>query len=179
MDNLINRGVLVLNHNYEPLNICRLKRAIILIFNKKAEFLEYDSAKIRTVNNTLEVPSVIRMLYYIKRPKPNIQLTRNNIFARDNYTCQYCGKMTKDLTLDHIIPKRLGGKSTWENLVSACKNCNNKKGEKTLQQANMQLIKQPKVLTYYPGFNLNKNSKMPLNESWRRYLPYEKKDDSH
>lgn len=179
MDNLINRGVLVLNHNYEPLNICRLKRAIILIFNKKAELLEYDSAKIRTVNSTLEVPSVIRMLYYIRRPKPNIQLTRNNIFARDNYTCQYCGKMTKDLTLDHIIPKRLGGKSTWENLVSACKTCNNKKGEKTLQQVNMQLIKQPKALTYYPGFNLNKNSKMPLNDSWRRYLTYEKKDGSH
>jgi 5-methylcytosine-specific restriction endonuclease McrA len=178
VEDLLNRGVLVLNYNYEPFNICRVKRAIVLIFNKKAEPLEYDSAKIRTVSGVFEIPSVIRMLYYIQRPKPHIQLTRNNIFARDNYTCQYCGKMTKDLTLDHVIPKRLGGKSTWENLVSACKSCNNKKGEKTLQQANMKLIKQPKPLTSHLGFKLKLNSNIPWHNTWRRYLQYDKKDDS-
>ena len=113
--------VLVLNQNYEPLNVCNLPRAFRLVFGEKAEVIEYDHQVIRTPRTEYRAPSVIRLQYQIRRPRPRVKLSRREIFARDRHTCQYCGRQTHDLTLDHVVPRHRGGGHTWENLVTACK----------------------------------------------------------
>src|SRR5215212_7443719 len=97
-----------------------------------AEVLEHGRGHIRTPTLTFQRPSVIRLVYLIKRPRPKVRLTRREIFLRDHFTCQYCGIKTRDLTLDHIIPRHRGGMHSWENLASACRSCNHKKGGKSL-----------------------------------------------
>ncbi|PIU67990.1 MAG: HNH endonuclease [Armatimonadetes bacterium CG07_land_8_20_14_0_80_40_9] len=168
----MNQGVLVLNQNYEPLNICRLRRALVLMQKDKAQVIENDTRKVHTVDRVFESPSVIRIVYFVKKPRPNLQPSRQSIFARDGYTCQYCGKVSRDLTLDHVVPKRIGGKKDWENLVSACKGCNNRKGDKTLKEAKMKLIKEPKKPKYLPKLTLSRYSRLEEKEEWRRYLSY-------
>jgi len=135
--------VLVLNQNYEPLNVCNARRALVLIDGGKAEVLEHAPGFIRTPSTALPRPSVIRLVQLIRRPRPRVRLTRREVFLRDNYTCQYCGVRTRDLTLDHVIPRHMGGSHTWENLVSACRACNHRKGGKTPEQARMHLRRQP------------------------------------
>lgn len=166
----MNRRVLVLNQNYEPLNICRLRRAIVLVLQGKAEIIESDSKVVRTVDRSFEAPSVIKLVYFVRKPRPKLQLSRRSILARDNYRCQYCGQHSSELTIDHVIPRRFGGKSTWENLVTACKQCNNKKGDKTLQQANMKLIKLPKKIKYLPNFSFSRHYKGIERKEWEKYL---------
>lgn len=166
----MNLRVLVLNFNYEPLNVCQLKRAIVLLLKKKAEVLEYDSIKIHSEKQIFEAPSIIKLLYLVKKPRTVVKLSRHSILARDNFSCQYCGKKSEDLTIDHIIPKRLGGKKVWENLVSACKKCNAKKADKTLKQANMHLIKKPKAITFLPLYSLSKDLSLANYEKWKKYL---------
>jgi len=95
---------------------------------------------------------------------------KEQIRKRDNFTCQYCGKKSEGLTIDHIIPKRLGGKSSWENLVSACRKCNAKKADKTLTQANMHLIKIPRAITFLPLYSLSKDLSLANYEQWKKYL---------
>ena len=109
--------VLVLNQNYEPLNICNVRRAIVLVIDGKAEVLEEYDFALRSASAEYASPSVIRLVYMIKRPRPKVKLTRREIFIRDDYTCQYCGRRTSDLTLDHIHPRSRGGQHTWLNLV--------------------------------------------------------------
>ena len=136
--------VLVLNQNYEPLHICNARRALVLVLGGKAEVLQEDSdVHLHTSTNDFTVPSVVRMMYLVHRPRPRVKLTRREIFLRDNYTCQYCGKVTHDLTLDHVHPKSRGGAHTWENLASACKECNHRKGGRTHEEARMRLKKSP------------------------------------
>jgi 5-methylcytosine-specific restriction endonuclease McrA len=135
--------VLLLNQNYEPLNVCTMRRAIVLVIVGKAEVLENSRGYIHTSTRAFPRPSVIRLVYMIHRPHPRARLTRKEVFRRDNYTCQYCGRQTKDLTLDHVVPRRRGGGHTWENLVSACQVCNRRKGGKTLKEAHMRLLRQP------------------------------------
>ncbi len=145
-------SVLVLNQNYEPLNVCNEKRAIVLLSCGKAEVLEHGIGLLRSPSQSLQRPSVIRLVYLIKRPRLKARLTRKEIFLRDNYTCQYCGSRGRDLTLDHVVPRHRGGKHTWENLVSACRACNHRKGGKTLEEARLTLRRapyQPRVSTYY------------------------------
>ena len=101
--------VLVLNQNYEPLNVCNLPRAFRLVFGEKAEVIEYDHQVIRTPRTEYRAPSVIRLQYLIKRPRPRVKLSRREVFARDRHTCQYCGRQTHDLTLDHVVPRHRGG----------------------------------------------------------------------
>ena len=120
--------VLVLNQNYEPLNVCNLPRAFRLVFGDKAEVIEYDHQMIRTPRTSYRAPSVIRLQYQIRRPRPRVKLTRREVFQRDRYACQYCGTQSHDLTLDHVVPRHRGGGHTWENLVTACKACNHRKG---------------------------------------------------
>ena len=133
----MNGVVLVLNQNYEPLNVCNLPRAFRLVFGEKAEVIEYDHQIIRTPRTEYHAPSVIRLQYQVRRPRPRVKLTRREIFARDRHTCQYCGRQGHDLTLDHIVPRHRGGGHTWENLVTACKACNHRKGGKTLEEARL------------------------------------------
>lgn len=163
--------VLVLNSDYEPLNVCNLRRAIVLVYLGKAEVLHYDHKEIRTLHGVIDSPSVVKLRHHVKRPIPELRLSRRSILARDNYTCQYCGHQSKDLTIDHVIPKRMGGKSTWENLVCCCKKCNSKKGDKTLDQVNMHLMRQPKRPRYVPFISLTKYLDGARNEVWRDYLP--------
>ena len=163
--------VLLLNSDYEPLNVCTLQRAFALIFLGKADILQTNSLTIRTVRGAYESPSVLRLKYHVKRPRPSLRLSRRSILARDNYTCQYCGARAKDLTVDHVVPKRLGGPSTWDNMVCCCKKCNTKKGDKSLHQVGFQLKKEPRRPRYVPFISLNKYLESTRNAAWREYLP--------
>jgi 5-methylcytosine-specific restriction endonuclease McrA len=140
---LLDYPVLVLNLNYEPLNVCNVKRAITLVVVGKAEVLENSRGIIRTPSTTFLCPSVIKLAYMIRRPRPRVKLTKKEIFRRDNYTCQYCGSQSKSLTVDHVVPRHHGGQHKWENLVSACPACNHRKGGRTLQEVHMQLLRLP------------------------------------
>src|SRR5688572_1184555 len=131
--------VLVLNQNYEPLNVCNARRAIVLIDLGKAEVLEVDGLVYRSPSREIRVPSVIRLQRLVKRPRPKVRLTRREVFVRDQYTCQYCGLTAKDLTVDHVIPRHRGGTHIWTNVVSACQNCNHRKGGRSLDEAQMKL----------------------------------------
>src|SRR5947208_8432513 len=127
--------VLVLNQDYEPLNVTNLPRAFRLVFGAKAEILEYDHQIIRTVREEFHAPSVIRLQHRIRRPRPRVKLTRGEVFARDRHTCQYCGRQPADRTRDDIGPLHRGGSDSWDNLVAACKSCNHRKGGKTPDEA--------------------------------------------
>ncbi len=145
---MLDGKVLVLNSNYEPLNVSTMRRAIRLLVLQKAEMVySYDGQVIRSSSRAFPKPSVIRLKYYIGIRR-EIPLTKRNILKRDNYTCQYCGRRDLPLTIDHVIPKRMGGKDTWENLVCACVECNNKKGDRTPEQAGMKLLKKPRKPSY-------------------------------
>jgi len=167
---MIDLPVLVLNQNYEPLNICRARRAIVLLYRGKADMLENGSGFIRSANNILPLPSVIRLAYMIKRPRPERKLTRLEIFNRDQYTCQYCGKETKQLTLDHVIPRYQDGKHSWENVVSACMPCNRRKAGRTPEEAKMILIRQPNRPRGSMAFYIPYHYLQTQNE-WQKYLP--------
>jgi len=167
---MINLPVLVLNQNYEPLNVCRVRRAVVLLHWGKAEMLENGSGFIHSANHIFPLPSVIRLAYMIKRPRPERKLTRLEVFNRDQYICQYCSKETRQLTLDHVIPRYRGGEHVWENVVSACIPCNRRKAGRTPAQAGMRLVQPPSpprgnILFYIPYHYLQTQSE------WQKYLP--------
>src|SRR5260370_28844024 len=117
-------AVLVLTQNYEPLNVCNSRRALVLVDGGKAEVLEHAEIPIRTPNRLFPRPSVIRLVYMIKRPRPRVRLTRREIFIRYHHACQYCGIPTPDLTLDHVVPPHRAGGHSWDNLVTADRGSN-------------------------------------------------------
>jgi len=160
--------VLVLNANFEPINICNTRRAIGLILSGKADMVMNGRGYVHTVKLTIPQPSVIRLDLMIHRPRPRLKLTRREIFRRDNYTCQYCGRHAADLTLDHILPKHLGGEHTWTNVVTACPSCNHHKGGRKLEEAHMSLLHVPKEppasATYLFGRHLENN------DEWRQFI---------
>ena len=141
--NKLNEPVLILNVNYEPLHVCNIKRALGLIFAGKAEIILNGRGKIYTSTQSFYLPSIIKLSYMIKRPRPRIALSKREVLRRDGYICQYCGKKAVKLTVDHVIPRRLSGKHCWENLVAACPICNRRKGGRTPEQANMRLQRFP------------------------------------
>ena len=163
--------VLVLNQSYEPLNVCRVRRAVVLLYENKAEMLENGSGFIHSINQEFPVPSVIRLASMIRRPyRSGRKLTRLEVFRRDHYTCQYCGKESRQLTLDHVIPRYRNGQHTWENVVSACVPCNRRKAGRTPQEAGMRLIHQPAQphgngLFFIPAHHSH------IRSEWQRYLP--------
>jgi len=167
----VNRAVLVLNQNYEPLNVCNVRRAIVLVIDGKAEILETHDTTVNTARAKYPSPSVIRLVYLIKRPRPRVKLTRREIFIRDNFTCQYCGRQVSDLTLDHVIPRSRGGQHTWENLVSACKPCNHRKGGKTLSEAKMTLRQQPYEPTAGLYYTIQRRLESGISAAWEKFLP--------
>jgi 5-methylcytosine-specific restriction endonuclease McrA len=166
----MNGVVLVLNQNYEPLNVCNLPRAFRLLFGEKAEVIEYDHQVIRTPRTEFRAPSVIRLSHHVRRPRPRVKLTRREVFVRDRYTCQYCGRSGHDLTLDHVLPRHRGGTHSWDNLVAACKACNHRKGGKTPDEARLRLVRSP----FEPRSDLYSLFTPYLaderNEAWRTYL---------
>ncbi|MFC1927994.1 HNH endonuclease [Chloroflexota bacterium] len=167
---MLNLPVLVLNQSYEPLNICRVRRAVVLLYQSRAEMLENGSGFIHSATYEFPVPSVIRLASMIKRPpRSERKLTRLEVFKRDRYTCQYCGKETRELTLDHIIPRYRDGEHTWENVVSACVACNRSKAGRTPQEAGMRLTRQPSRprdngLFYIPAHYPH------IRSEWEKYL---------
>jgi 5-methylcytosine-specific restriction endonuclease McrA len=164
----MNAPVLVLNVNYEPLNICSTGRAMGLIVLGKAEIVQNGRGVIRTARRVFERPSVIRLGYMVHRPHPRVRLNKREIFRRDQYCCQYCGRTTTHLTLDHVLPKTRGGRYVWENLVSACPQCNRRKGGRTPQEAGMMLLATPReppaTALYLYGRYIS------VNQDWARYL---------
>ncbi len=167
---MVESEVLVLNQSYEPLNLCRVRRAVVLVFRGAAEVLENGRGELHSSTQIFTIPSVIRLVYRVKRPRHQRKLTRLEVFYRDKFTCQYCGKYGTDLTLDHVIPRRLGGEHCWENLVSACSRCNRRKGGHLLEQAGMKLLKQPQA-PHNDGFYIPHNYANRHGE-WRKYLSY-------
>jgi 5-methylcytosine-specific restriction endonuclease McrA len=136
--------VLVLNANFEPINVCNTRRAIVLILSGKAALIANGRGYIRTVSQNFPLPSVIRLEHMIQRARPRVKLTRREIFRRDGYTCQYCGRRETDLTIDHVLPRHLGGLHVWTNVVTACAGCNHHKGGRRLEEAHMALLHLPK-----------------------------------
>ena len=167
---MINLPVLVLNQSYEPLTVCRAKRAVVLVYQGKAEMLENGAGFIHTVSSSFELPSVIRLACMIKRPYRQKKLTRYEVFDRDKYTCQYCGKETKQLTLDHVIPRFRNGQHTWENVVSACVPCNRRKAGRTPQEAGMVLKHRPARPGDNALFSVPYHYRQARRE-WQKYLP--------
>lgn len=165
------RSVLVLNQNYEPINVCNARRAVKLIFKNKAEVIEDSPYIMSSATLNFTVPSVIRLYQFIRRPHMRVTFNRRNVLRRDGYTCQYCGDKPgiSNLTIDHIIPRSKGGRHTWHNVVAACKRCNNVKANQTPRQANMPLLRKPKDPSIYPAMLLRWHTTVtPTN--WKTYF---------
>jgi 5-methylcytosine-specific restriction endonuclease McrA len=136
--------VLVLNASYEPLNVCTVRRAHVLVFKGKAEVLEDLPRPLRSASDTYRWPHVIRLVHYVRVPRAvKRKISRRALFARDGWRCQYCGSSGK-LTLDHVVPRSRGGDSVWENVVTSCAPCNLKKGNRLLDEVEMRLVSLPK-----------------------------------
>jgi 5-methylcytosine-specific restriction endonuclease McrA len=173
--------VLVLNSSFQPLSVIPERRLIVLLSKQKVTFLDNsmrelieESIKARRLE--LERPVIVQLLANVRIPRVALQPTRSNILLRDDETCQYCGKHSRDLTLDHIIPRSRGGQSTWENLVASCKACNGKKGNRLLKEVNMRLLRQPRPLTQeYAGLFLLRYPK--LRQAYEEFVLGVRPDD--
>jgi 5-methylcytosine-specific restriction endonuclease McrA len=163
----MSKSVLVLNQDYQPVAICSAERAFVLVYVRKAEMVEaMPGLTLRSVNQSFRYPSIIRLQRYIHVPYRKVSLSRINVFRRDGNQCLYCGSKS-DLTLDHVLPKAMGGKDTWENLATACQTCNTRKGNRTPEQSNMVLRRKP----YRPSYIMYlTNFAASVQESWRPYL---------
>ena len=163
--------VLLLNITYEPLKIINWKKAITLLMLGKVEVLEEYGRDIHSVSFTLKLPSVVRLLMLVKRPINQVRFSRQNIYARDKYKCQYCGQKlpVEDLSYDHVVPKSRGGKTLWNNIVTSCMVCNRKKGGRTPREANMRLIRKPSKPKWLPALRITIGFK-EVPTSWQDYL---------
>jgi len=166
---MLSASVLVLNLNYEPINVCNVKRAVILLSKGKAELLENGRGEIHTTTLTMFIPSVIRLAHLVRRPFAKRKLSKKEIFLRDRFVCQYCGKQTRELTLDHVTPRRQDGGHSWENIVSACIPCNRRKAGHTPSEAGMHLLRLPKAPYPSPYYLLYDRT---ILEEWRKFIPW-------
>jgi len=159
--------VLVLNQDYQAISLCEPNRALILVMLKKAELIsDVSDRKFRSINQEFRFPSIIRLYAYVHVPYKKVAMTRHNIFKRDGNQCVYCGH-TDNLTLDHIIPRAKGGRSTWDNLVTACQRCNSQKGDRTPEEAGLAMRFtpfRPSFIMYLSRFSSR------VNEDWKPYL---------
>ena len=131
--------VLVLNASYEPINVCNIRRATVLVLKERAEILERGEGALHSERLTFERPCVIRLVRYVRVPRDvhRRKITRKAVLARDAWTCQYCGRQASGLTVDHVIPRSRGGESVWENIVASCAPCNRKKGNRLPHEIRM------------------------------------------
>lgn len=166
--------VLVLNSSLQPLSVIPERRLIVLLSKQKVTFLDEnvrllieESIQARRLDS--ERPVIVQLLANVRIPRLALQPTRANILLRDEETCQYCGKHSRELTLDHVIPRSRGGQSTWENLVASCRACNGKKGNRLLKELNMHLLRQPRALSQeYAGVFLLRYPR--LREAYEQFL---------
>lgn len=168
-DNLSASGkVLVLNQSYEPISICSARKAIVLLLLNKAELIyQRDNRFFRSVSTKLPLPSIIKLSRYIRVPFNNIEPSRRNVLRRDDHKCQYCGKKSLELTIDHIIPRSRGGADTWENLTTACIRCNNRKGNRTPEEANMPILSKPKKPNHIMFL---RQAVSKIDDKWKPFL---------
>jgi 5-methylcytosine-specific restriction endonuclease McrA len=161
-------SVLLLNANFEPWRVCTTRRAMGLILSGKAELVANGRGYIHTIRQAYPRPSIIRLAYMIHRPRLRVRLCKREIFRRDRYSCQYCGAHSRRLTIDHLVPRHLGGEHSWTNLVTACPSCNLKKGGRPLEQAHMSLLRQPhepRATAWYLFSN-----HLEANQAWEPYI---------
>jgi 5-methylcytosine-specific restriction endonuclease McrA len=196
----LDASVLVLNKYFMAMNVVSVKRAITLLYKNSAEIVSVEEEKfasynletwrdvsllradlglpeedcdwIRTVSLEIPVPRIIRLLFYDKVPRWGVKFNRRNIFARDENRCQYCGHRfpTSELSLDHIIPRSRGGKTSWTNVVCACTECNKRKGGRTPEEASLKLTRRPFVPKHSPIITLKLNS--GRYRSWKQFLDH-------
>ncbi len=165
---MIQKQVLVLNQNYEPLGICNVRRAVVLAFLGKAEIVDIlKDHYLRSMKIQYPVPSIVRLRLYKRVPRKKVLLSRKNVLIRDNYQCQYCGRKNLELTIDHVLPRNRGGLDIWENLVCACTKCNFKKGNRTPEEAGMPLLSVPHRPNYIAFFKYVIGT---VHDTWKPYL---------
>lgn len=171
MSDSMSASVLVLNASYEAIHICDVRRALKLVLKGVAQSEEVSDTVIRAATTSIPVPYVIRLSAYIRIPHRTVKFSRRNVFLRDRHTCQYCGTTfpPADLTLDHVTPRSRGGVTAWDNVVTACKGCNHRKGDRSPREAAMFPHKNPKTPTIAYYLHLTRFSTM-YHESWRKYL---------
>ena len=161
--------VLVLNASYEPLNVCSLRRAHVLVWKGRAEILEESDGKLRSATTAFARPHVIRLVTYVRVPRAvTRRISRRVLFARDGWQCAYCGSSSNRLTLDHIVPRSRGGTSVWENVVASCAPCNHRKGDRLLEETSMSLRTVPRPPTPVLFIRLTAEH---IPDAWRQYLP--------
>jgi 5-methylcytosine-specific restriction endonuclease McrA len=161
--------VLVLNASYEPINVCTVRRAVVLLLKAKAEVVEHAAWELRSERATMSRPVVIRLMSYVVVPRDTHRrkITRRAVFARDNWTCQYCGSRS-NLTVDHVIPRSKGGSSTWENIVASCAPCNRRKADHLPEKAGMHPRRRP--VTPQPHIFIHVATPT-IPAAWRQWLP--------
>jgi 5-methylcytosine-specific restriction endonuclease McrA len=161
--------VLVLNASYEPINVCTVRRATVLVLKARAEILEEGEGVLHSERLDLERPCVIRLVRYVRIPRDvhRRKITRKAVLARDAYTCQYCGREAGGLTVDHVIPRSRGGASDWENIVASCAPCNRKKGNRLPREVSMHPRHSPRP----PGPTVFIRIASPrIPNAWQPYL---------
>ena len=166
-------NTLLLSAGFEPIKIISWKKAIILVLLGKVEVLEAYQREIHSPSLTLNLPAVIKLRRFLKPIPKRVKFSRQNLFSRDNFTCQYCHHPypATQLTYDHIVPRSRGGATTWTNVVTSCMRCNLKKGNKPLQAINFRLLKEPKEPRWLPQFShiFHRDASHPI---WQDYLAY-------
>ena len=162
-------GVLVLNHNFEPLNICAVRRGLVLMYLGRAEVIRFSERTLSSIDEEHLVPSVLRLHEQVKRPTPQLKISRKSILARDDFMCQYCSSKSS-LTIDHVFPRHRGGETTWENVVCCCLKCNNKKGSRTPSEAGMRLPHPPRKPHYVPYISFPRFVSAVRRAEWREFL---------
>jgi 5-methylcytosine-specific restriction endonuclease McrA len=161
--------VLVLNATFEPINVCSVRRAVVLLLKEKAEMIERGGWELHSERSSITRPAVIRLTSYVHVPRDahRRKITRRAVFARDEWTCQYCGSRS-NLTVDHVIPRSKGGSSSWENIVASCAPCNRRKGDRLPRQAGMHPRHPPRV----PRAEIFIHVASPtIPAVWQSYLP--------
>lgn len=164
------QSVLLLSSGFEPITVISWQRAITMLFSDKVEVIEEYDLEIRSVSIVVKAPAVIRLLRYVPHAKRSPPLSRVNILARDEFSCQYCGQSlkTREATLDHIIPRSRGGRTSWDNLVCCCRNCNRRKGGLLVGEARMKLLTTPKKPAWLPVIRFRLNGNIPA--PWQAFL---------
>jgi 5-methylcytosine-specific restriction endonuclease McrA len=153
----------------QPINVCTVRRAIVLLLKDKAEVLEHANWELHSATASIARPVVIRLVQFVRIPRDahRRKITRRAVFARDDWTCQYCGARSS-LTVDHVLPRSKGGVSSWDNIVASCAPCNRRKGDRTPVQANMHPRRAPRV----PRAEIFIHVSSPtIPAAWRAYLP--------
>jgi 5-methylcytosine-specific restriction endonuclease McrA len=163
---------LVLTHTYQPHRVVSWQKAITMLFDGKVEVLsEYDE-DIRSVSLTVKMPAVVRLVRHVRHGRLGVKFSRANVLARDGLACQYCGRKAspRELTFDHVLPRSQGGRTSWENIVTACRRCNARKGGRTPEQAHMALRTTPARPRELPYLHVRFELGRSVPEAWRSWM---------